>query len=106
MTSSHCCVYGAYSSSTRYDIHFTFIILKLTSTTECKDDDPFHDLGTNHQLLELIAKTLPTQDRCPLKEYVSGDTSLSVCIEMDDNNWEDIFLASFSEQSSADVRDV
>ena len=70
-----------------------------------EDDDPFQDLDANQQLQDLIAKTLPTQDRCSLEEYIGGDSSLSVCIEMDDNSWEDTFLATLSGQSSADNRD-
>lgn len=33
------------------------------------------------------------------------EIALSVCIEMNDNSWEDTFLVSLSGQSSADIRD-
>ena len=44
------------------------------------------------------------QDRCSLEEYNVGDCFLSVCMEMDENSWEDNFLAALSGQSSADNR--
>ena len=37
-------------------------------------------------------------------EYIGGDNSLCVCIETDDNTWEDTFIATLSGQSSADNR--
>ena len=67
----------------------------VTRVGEHEEEDPFQDLDANLQLQDLIAKTLPTQDWCSLEECIGGDSSLPVCLEMDDNSWEDTFQHRF-----------
>ena len=39
-----------------------------------------------------IEKTMPTDGRCTLDQYLKGDEDLSVCMELDDETWETDFL--------------
>ena len=72
----------------------------VTRGAEDEDDDPFQDLDANTDMQDLIARVMPTQDLCSLEEYINGDESLPVCVEMDDDSWEDTFLTSLSGPSS------
>ena len=50
-------------------------------------------LSWSDKLLELdrlIEKT--ADDGCSTVEFVAGDDDLPVCVEMDDDNWQSVFL--------------
>ena len=72
------------------------------------DFDPFDDLDTERQLQDLITRTMPTAEACTADEYINGDNIVPVCVEYDDDTWEDSFFAGIGESSQAieDEEDV
>ena len=55
---------------------------------DSQDDDSFLDLDVSMQLQELIVRALSSENECSLNEYIIGEGSLPVCLEMNDTNWE------------------
>ena len=60
----------------------------VTRGADSQDDNTFLDLDARMQLQEIIVRALPSQDVHSLDEYISGEGSLPVCLEMDDMSWE------------------
>ena len=54
------------------------------------DNDPFLECDKLLELGRLIEKT--ADDGCSTVEFVAGDDDLLVCVEMDDDNWQSVFL--------------
>ena len=52
--------------------------------------DPFADIDEDFELQYLIEQT--RSESCTPREFISGDDDLPVCVEMDDENWENTFL--------------
>ena len=52
--------------------------------------DPFADIDEDFELQYLIEQT--RSESCTPREFISGDDALPVCVEMDDENWENTFL--------------
>ena len=52
--------------------------------------DPFADIDEDLELQHLIEQT--GCENCTPQEFISGDDDLPVCVEMDDENWENTFL--------------
>ena len=46
----------------------------------------------------LISCTMGTLHQCSVEEYVNGDNYLSVCVDMDDEQWDKNFLDSLTEE--------
>ena len=57
------------------------------------DENPFLAADVHLELLGLIEKTMNTQEKCTVDEYLNGDNDLSVCVDFDDDSWEDTLLA-------------
>ena len=53
-----------------------------------EEDDPFLEADMRMEVQSLIEKTMPTDGRCNLDEYLSGDDNLPVCMELDSDSWE------------------
>ena len=72
------------------------------------DFDPFDDLDTKRQLQDFITRTMPTAEACTADEYINGDNIVPVCVEYDNDTWEDSFFAGLGESSQAieDEEDV
>ena len=52
--------------------------------------DPFADIDEDLELQHLIEQT--GRENCTPQEFISGVDDLPVCVEMDDENWENTFL--------------
>ena len=52
------------------------------------EEDPFPAADECMALQGLIDKTMSGHEACPLEEYVNGDSDLPVCLDVDDNSWE------------------
>ena len=52
--------------------------------------DPFADIDKDFELQYLIEQI--RSESCTPREFISGDNDLPVCVEMDDENWENTFL--------------
>ena len=57
-----------------------------------EEDDPFLEADMRMEVQSLIEKTMPTDGRCNLDEYLNGDDDLPVCMELDGDSWEANFL--------------
>lgn len=55
------------------------------------DDDPFQDVDESQELSSLVSHAMRELDWCSVQEYIEGDSSLPVCVELDDET----FLSSF-----------
>ena len=53
-------------------------------------EDPFAAIDQELELQSLIEQT--GSESCTPQEFISGDDDLPVCVEMDDENWEETFL--------------
>ena len=62
-----------------------------------KDDDPFSECDLRQEIESLIDKTMPSDGKCTLKEYLEGDNELQVCMDKDDDQWEANFFQGFGE---------
>lgn len=49
------------------------------------EEDPFQNIDEDVEMSSLISRTMGTLHQCSVEEYVNGDNSLSVCVDMDDN---------------------
>ena len=47
--------------------------------------DPFQTIDEDLEISSLISRTMGTLHQCTAEEYVNGDNSLSVCVDMDDD---------------------
>ena len=56
--------------------------------------DPFEELDADSQLQYLIGRVMSTEET---EEYISGDNSVPMCAEYDDETWEDSFFAGIGE---------
>ena len=54
--------------------------------------DPFDDLDADHQVQDLISRTMPAEDRCTVEEYINGEDCVPVCSEFDKDTWDNTFL--------------
>ena len=64
----------------------------ITRGLEEDDEDPFLDSDLL-MLQSLIDKTTTAQENCTLDEYLHGDDYLPVCVDLDNDSWDDNFLA-------------
>ena len=71
-----------------------------------EEEDPFIESDECIALQRLMEKTVP--ESCTMEEYLSSEDDLPVCLELDDDNWEDNFMTELgqSEQSEQDEQDV
>ena len=53
----------------------------------------------------LIDKTMPSDRRCTLKEYLEGDNKLQVCVDKGSDNWEASFFEQLGEDQEQDEDD-
>ena len=65
------------------------------------EEDPFSAADECMALQGLIDKTMSGHEACPLEEYVNGDSDLPVCLDVDDNSWENTFFAHLGEEEEA-----
>ena len=74
------------------------------------NDDPFLEVDERMELDRLIEKT--GDGGCMLDEFLTGDSSLPVCMETDDDNWQTTFFeelagthTSQSEEEDEEIED-
>ena len=48
------------------------------------DDDPFQEVDGTMKLSSLISQAMGDHDRCSVQEYVDGEPSVPICVELDD----------------------
>ena len=60
--------------------HATMDIVAHAHDTE---DDPFLESDACMELQNLLEKTIPSEQRCSLAEYLSGEEEVLVCVDMD-----------------------
>ena len=62
------------------------------------EEDPFQDIEEDFDMSSLISHTMGTLHQCSAEEYITGDNSLSVCVDMEDEQWDEHFLDSLAEE--------
>uniref|UniRef100_A0A1X7UNP5 DDE-1 domain-containing protein n=1 Tax=Amphimedon queenslandica TaxID=400682 RepID=A0A1X7UNP5_AMPQE len=62
------------------------------------EDDPFASLDSDFN--ELITQTVGTNG-CSADEYLNGDNDLPICVQFDDEKWDEEFLESLSHEEVA-----
>ena len=62
----------------------------------CTSEDPFEDIDETISLIPLISAAMGTISACSMSEYINGDNELPVCVELDDDHWEDNFTESLT----------
>ena len=65
-----------------------------------EDDDPFSECDLQQELESLIDKTMPSDGRCTVKEYLERDNDLQVSMDNDDDEWEANFFEELGENDS------
>ena len=56
------------------------------------EDDPFLESDACMELQNLLEKTMPSEQRCSLAEYLSGEEGVAVCVDMDGDEWDANFI--------------
>ena len=77
----------------------------VTRGLEEDEDDPFLEVDTRQDLHSLIEKTMSDADTCTLDEYLSGDSDIPICKELDTSSsagWEEAFLAQLQEEEGSE----
>ena len=54
---------------------------------------------TYNELQDLIEKTMTNGESCTTDGFLSGDDHLPVCFGLDDDKWEEHFMADLHRQS-------
>ena len=57
------------------------------------------------ELEGLIPRALPPIKSCSMEEYVEGDNNLPVCPDMDNANWENMFMSELGQEKEEDKDD-
>ena len=68
---------------------------------EISDEDPFLDVDGTDELSSLISSAMGDLDHCSVEEYIDGDFSLPVCVELDDE-WDENFLSGLTREEDQD----
>ena len=68
-----------------------------------EDSDPFLEADEHMELEQLIEKT--GTGGCTIDEFLTGDSDLEVCAEMDDDNWDTAFLAEIGNEQQVEDDD-
>ena len=65
------------------------------------DLDPFIEADERMELEGLIDNI--SDSGCTVDEFLTGDSDLAVCVEMDDDNWDTTFLEELGEDQSEEI---
>ena len=60
------------------------------------DEDPFNDIDDEMGMDSLISHAMGTLQHYSADEYLTGDNSLPVCVDIDGNNWDENWLNSLT----------
>ena len=69
------------------------------------EGDPFQDIDEAIAMGSLISTTMGTRDTCSVEEYVNGDDDLAVCVDLDDETWEENFMDNLTQEVAVTVED-
>ena len=68
------------------------------------EEDPFHDIDETIAIGSLISTTMGTRrDTYSAEEYVNGNNDLAVCVDLDDEKWEENFMDNLAQEEIADT---
>ena len=62
------------------------------------NEDHFQDIDEDIDMSSLISRTMVIVYQCSVKEYVNGDNFVSVCVDIDDEQWDQNVLDSTTEE--------
>ncbi len=64
----------------------------------CDSEDPFQDIDAEVELNSLISSTMGTLSHCSAEEYIEGDDSLPICVDIDGEDWDECWLNSLVDE--------
>ena len=68
------------------------------------EEYPFQDIDETIAVGSLISTTMGTRrDTCSAEEYVNDDNDLAVCVDLDDEKWEENFMDNLAQEEIADT---
>ena len=70
--------------------------MAVPSRADDEENDPFNEVDADTDILNLIERTMTSEECCSGTEYVSGDDCLPVCLELDDDWWDEHFMANIA----------
>ena len=62
------------------------------------EEDPFLAADECEVLGDLRSTTMNTHEACEVEEYIDGEDSLSVCNDLENENWDDSFFAQLNQE--------
>ena len=69
----------------------------MSSVVSCEiEDDPFFDLDEDTNLQEVINQAI-LPETCSVHEYTKGDKDVPVCMDINDNSWDETFMLQLQE---------
>ena len=78
--------------------------MDVCTRAEDEESDPFEDIEES-EIQQLIERTMNTVECCASNKYVSGDDCLAVCVDLDDDKWEETDLASKDNEVDGEDKD-
>ena len=79
--------------------------MAVPSRADDEENDPFNEVDADTDIQNLIERTMTNEECCSGTEYVSGDDCLPVCLELDDDTWDDHFMANIAGAQEYDNED-
>ena len=79
--------------------------MAVPSRADDEENDPFNEVDADTDIQNLIERTMTNEECCSGTEYVSGDDCLPVCLELDDDKWDDHFMANIAGAQECDNED-
>ena len=79
--------------------------MAIPSRADDEENDPFNEVDADTDIQNLIERTMTNEECCSGTEYVSGDDCLPVCLELDDDRWDDHIMANIAGAQECDNED-
>ena len=57
------------------------------------EDDPFLESDACMELQNLLEKTVLSDQRCSIVDYLNGEEGVPVCVDMDGEDWDANFMS-------------
>ena len=79
--------------------------MAVPSRVDDEENDPFNEVDADTDIQNFIEHIMTNEECCSGTEYVSGDDCLPVCLELDDDRWDEHFMANIADAQECDNED-
>ena len=79
--------------------------MAVPSRADDEENNPFNEVDADADIQNLIERTMTNEKCCSGTEYVSGDDCLPVCLELDDDRWDEHFMADIADAQECNNED-